>query len=321
MTDLTDRVGKVDVQGPMAAKILGKVLAAPETIFEKLPYFSFKGHFDANNRLADTVRLTGGTPVLLSRTGYTGEFGFEIYTTVRQVVKIWEQIFKAGQDLGLVACGLAARDSLRAGAVLPLSHQDIGNWSFVNHPWHFALPFNGSQTSFTKSFIGDKALLHVKTPEYTYAFVGKDLRKVSTEDQAKVLDFQGNEIGQVLTCVSDMGIGLYNGRIFSVASPNKPQDFRPRGLCCGFMKVKSQMKRHDIVFLKDKHRKIEVKIVEDIRPDRTARCRIEEIFSSRKQGNPESPKDIQELPIRSEFAAKQGVTKHEQANQRIGVPR
>jgi aminomethyltransferase len=278
VSDLTDKLGKIDVQGPMAARILSKVLAAPESVFEKMFYFSFKGHFDPSSPLADAVRLTDNTPILLSRTGYTGEFGFEIFVSPDKVVNTWEMIYQAGQAFGLTACGLAARDSLRGGAVLPLSHQDIGAWPFINHPWTFALPFNAEQTAFTKGFIGDQALLAKDDPEYTYAFVGADLRKVSTGDPAVVLDTTGTEIGIVLTCVTDMGIDHHQGRLFSIASPGKPQDFHPRGLCCGFIKVKAPLQPGTEVVLKDKRRKLRVAVVADIRPDRTARRPIQEML-------------------------------------------
>lgn len=276
VSDLTDKLGKIDVQGPMAAKILSKVMAKPESAFEKMFYFSFKGDFDPASPLADSVRLSDDTPILLSRTGYTGEFGFEIFVSPDKVVKTWEMIYQAGQEFGLMACGLAARDSLRGGAVLPLSHQDIGHWPFIHHPWPFALPFNDDQSGFTKSFIGDQALLTVDRPEYTYAFVGGDLRKVSTP--AKVLDLEGNALGTVLTCVSDMGIGYHQGRLLSIGSPDKPRDFNPRGLCCGFVKVKLPLNPGAEVVLKDQRRKLKVTIVTDIRPDRTARRPIKEML-------------------------------------------
>lgn len=276
--DLTDKVGKIDVQGPMAAKILAKVLADPNSVFKKIPYFSFKGHFNATSPLSDTVRLTDGAPILLSRTGYTGEFGFEIFVSPDHTVKLWEMILDAGSDFELVPCGLAARDSLRSGAVLPLSHQDIGPWPFINHPWHFALPFNDDQTAFTKTFIGDQALLNIEASEYTYPFAGIDFRKVSVEDPAVVLDSEGHEIGRVLTCVTDMGIGRHGDRIYSIASPDKPEEFKPKGLCCGFVKVKSKMPPGQIVEIKDNRRKLKVTIVDDIRPDRTARHPIAELL-------------------------------------------
>jgi aminomethyltransferase len=278
INDLTDMVGKIDVQGPMAAKILSQVLAAPEKVFDKFPYFTFKGHFVAVSPLADTVRLNDDTPILLSRTGYTGEFGFEIFVAPEQAVNTWEMICRAGEDFGLTACGLAARDSLRGGAVLPLSHQDIGNWPFIHHPWPFALAFNADQSGFTKAFIGDKALLSATSAAFTYPFVGADLRKVATADPAVVVDANGNEIGTVLTCVSDMGIGLHEGQIVSITSPDQPPNFKPRGLCCGFVKVNAALSPGTALQLKDNRRKIKVTIVEDIRPDRTARRPIREML-------------------------------------------
>ena len=114
-----------------------------------------------------------------------------------------------GEEFGLIPCGLAARDSLRTGAVLPLSHQDIGAWPFINHPWHFALPFNSDETHFTKPFIGDKSLLNITHPEYTYPVAGDNVCKVCSADQSVVLDVDETAIGSVLTCVTDMGIGWY----------------------------------------------------------------------------------------------------------------
>lgn len=272
ITDLTDKLGKLDVQGPLAAKILMKILKDPENVFEKMPYFSFKGTFEAGSQ----VQLTDGTPLLLSRTGYTGEFGFELFISPEHFVKLWQMILTAGKDSGLISCGLAARDSLRGGAVLPLSHQDIGNWSFINNPWPFALPYDAEQTEFTKSFIGDDALMNLWEFEFTYPFAGNDLRK--TELPAAVLNDEGKEIGTVLTCVTDMGIGRHEGRIYSVASPDKPEGFVPKGLCCGFVKVKSKLDFGQTLHLKDKRRKISVTIAEDIRPDRTARVPIRQMI-------------------------------------------
>ena len=271
--DLTDKVGKIDLQGPLAAVILMKLLKGAEAVFEDMYYFTFKGHFDQESSLADTVRFIDGTPALLSRTGYTGEFGFEIFVKPEDLVNIWEMIFDSGQASGLLPCGLAARDSLRAGAALPLSHVDIGKWPFINNPWMFALPYNARFTGFTKSFIGDEALMHVDKHEFTYAFAGFDLRKVS-HDTAVVLDREGKDIGKILTCVTDMGIGRNDGRIFSISSPDKPDDFEPRGLACGFIKVNTELASGQVVELKDGRRKIEVMIVDDIRPDRTARRSI-----------------------------------------------
>jgi len=277
VTDMTDRFGKIDIQGPMAAKILSDVLVDAEKVFDAMPYFSFKGDPQSDCTEEHAVCLKDGTVILLSRTGYTGEFGFELFMAADKTVAAWEAIVDAGKPFGMVACGLAARDSLRGGAVLPLSHQDIGPWPFVHHPWPFALPWTADGTGFSKPFIGDRALLNGQTPCYTYAFVGPDLRKVSTQDPAVVINSTGNDIGRVLTCVSDMGIGYVDQQIFSIASPDRPEGFNPRGLCCGFIKVNEPLETGVQVQLKDNRRTIKVTIVDDIRPDRTARRLMSEM--------------------------------------------
>ncbi len=276
ITDLTDRLGKMDIQGPLCVEVMEKILEDPGLVFNKMPYFSFKGSFDKNGPGADHVKLKGNIPILLSRTGYTGELGFEIFLDPSQIIKAWEMILDAGEEFGVLPCGLAARDSLRAGAVLPLSHQDIGPWPFINNPWPFALPFNDDQSGFTKSFIGDKALFKAKDePPFTYPFVGSDLRKVSLP--AKVLGSDEKEIGDVLTCVTDMALGRVRGKIFSMASDDKPENFKPKGLSCGFVKVMEKLEPGNIIFLKDKRRKIEVIVTKDIRPARTARTALKKV--------------------------------------------
>jgi aminomethyltransferase len=269
-------VGKMDLQGPMSAKILRKVLQEPDRVLNHMGYFTFRGHFDRDSPFADT-RLVDGTHVLISRTGYTGEFGFEICAESSRLVGVWETILSAGREFGLIPCGLAARDSLRAGAVLPLSHQDIGPWPFINHPWSVALPFDESGAAFTKQFVGDRVLAMREHAEHTHAFVGFDPRKALPQDHPVVRDTNGQEIGVVLTCVADMAIDRHGDRIVSIASPDKPEDFRPRGLSCGFVRVTMKQRPGEIVELKDNRRAIKVMIVDDIRPDRTARRPMREM--------------------------------------------
>jgi len=275
--DLTGDVGKLDIQGPNAARILMRVLKDPESVLGDMDYFTFKGHFDEQSPQADTF-LNNGTPVLLSRTGFTGEFGFELFIASAGLPGAWDLILAAGKDSALISCALAARDSLRAGALLPLSQQDMGPWPFINHPWHFALPYNDDGTAFTKEFIGSGVLALKETAEHTLPFAGFDPRKVDIHTPARVLDAMGNEIGTVLTCVADMAIARHNSRIYSLASPDKPPDFKPSGLSCGFVRVKSPLPTGELVELADNRRKIKVMIVNDVRPDRTARRPIREMM-------------------------------------------
>jgi glycine cleavage system T protein (aminomethyltransferase) len=283
ISDLTGQVAKIDLQGPAAARILRDVLDDAQTALTAMPYFSFKGHFDPAAPGSETIRLSDGTPVLLSRTGYTGEFGFEIFIAPDRVVGLWDTLLTAGRNSGLVPCGLAARDSLRTGAVLPLSHQDIGPWPFIHHPWSFALPWDDDHRRFTKSFIGAEALFATDAAAYTSPFAGYDLRKIATEG-AMVIHDDNHSPGRVLTCATDMGIGRLDGRIISVNSPDRPADFSPRGLCCGFVQTAAPLEPGRVIQLKDKRRAIKVEIVDDIRPHRTARRPLEEMLQ--KGGRP-----------------------------------
>jgi aminomethyltransferase len=267
--DLTDKVGKVDIQGPASIKIMAKVLKNPEAVYDKLPYFSAKGHFDPASTLAGQAQMLDGTPILVSRSGYTGEVGFELFVERDQNVKLWDAIMAAGAEFGLTACGLAARDSLRAGAVLPLSHQDIGHWPCIHNPWPFALPFTPSGDGFTKAFLGSAALDKAADAPYTLTFVGHDLRKVEAHGAKVFLD--GKEIGTVLTCVTDMAIGRHEGRIYSIATPDKPAGLAIKGLSCGFIKVGPRLAPGTAVEIRDAKRAIQVQIETDVRPDRTAR--------------------------------------------------
>ena len=277
LSDLTDKVGKMDLQGPQAPKIMATLLQDPGAVFDGMVYFSFKGHFAPDAPTATMVRLIDGTPLMLSRSGYTGEVGFEIFIEPVRLPTVWEMILQAGEAHGAKPCGLASRDSLRAGAMLPLSHQDIGRWPYVHHPWRVALPYRPDGTGFTKSFIGDAALLAVENPAYTYAFVGNDLRKVSAPE-AVVREPGGARIGGVLTCATDMAIGRHADRIYSLTSPDTPEGFTPRGLSCGFVKVDRPLEPGQRLELDDTRRKITVTVVEDLRPDRTARRPLREFL-------------------------------------------
>ena len=268
VSPVVPRLAKIDIQGPASVRLVANLLGgAAESVFEKFPYFSFKGEFDLSR---SDIRLDDGTPVLLSRTGYTGEVGFELFLPLDTAEAIWDRVLADGENMGVLPCGLAARDSLRTGAVLPLSHQDIGPWPFVNHPWPFALPLNEDGT-FGKDFFGREAL-HPETTPHTLPFVGFDPRRVEPAD-AKVLR-DGAEIGGITTIVSDMAMGRVDGVAQSLSSPGIPENWSPRGLACGFVRVREKLAPGTAVVLKDARREITVEIAADIRPARTARKKL-----------------------------------------------
>jgi len=98
--NLSDNMGKIDLQGPCAQAILEKFLGA-ECSEELWPRFTFK---ELTFRNLD---------LLISRTGYTGEDGFELYMDSEQTPAVWKALLEAGKDKGLAPAGLGARDTLR----------------------------------------------------------------------------------------------------------------------------------------------------------------------------------------------------------------
>ncbi|GAB6190354.1 aminomethyltransferase family protein [Desulfocastanea catecholica] len=273
--DLTDRLGKMDIQGPESARVLTKILRDPAAVFDRMVYFSCKGGFDGL-RTSPPVELVDGTPVLISRTGYTGEFGFELFVAIDRLAALWSMVLEAGRDKGVLACGLAARDSLRAGAVLPLSHQDIGPWPFLHNPWPFALAYNDDNTTFSKDFIGATALLQSTWSKHTLPFAGYDPRKIGAGGESFVTTEAGERLGTILTCTTDMAIGRVDGEIVSMAADS---EFQAKGLCCGFVLLDKKCSPGDQVILTDGKRKIKVEIRSDVRPNRTARMPIGQMLA------------------------------------------
>ena len=105
-TDISSTVGQIALQGPNAKSILMKI-AKEEDIPKK--YYSCTPHATA-----------AGIPCILSKTGYTGENGYEIYMAADKAPELWEALMEAGKDEGLLPCGLGARDTLRLEAGMPL---------------------------------------------------------------------------------------------------------------------------------------------------------------------------------------------------------
>ncbi len=118
VTDQSDETALIAVQGPRALEILeataGLASASP---LEPLKYYwSVEGDFtDAD----------GSAPVLIGRTGYTGEDGFELYIDADRAESLWRALSSAGAEFGLVAAGLACRDTLRLEAGMPLYGHEL----------------------------------------------------------------------------------------------------------------------------------------------------------------------------------------------------
>lgn len=136
ITNISDETVLLALQGPLAERILQKLTSAP---IQDLKAFHFieearvggvrmsdKGSLSGETgevSLTDKVNL--GVTALISRTGYTGEDGFELYAHYDAAPYLWNELLAAGEAEGLMPVGLGARDTLRFEARLPLYGQEL----------------------------------------------------------------------------------------------------------------------------------------------------------------------------------------------------
>ena len=142
--DASGRQSLIAVQGPNAEAIVSK-LAADEATAQAVAELKY---------YAAVKLVLGGIDVLLARTGYTGEDGFELIIENEDAAALWEKTVEAGKDHELVPCGLAARDSLRLEAGMPLYGNEL---SLERTPFDAGF---GPVVSFKKEedFVGREAL-------------------------------------------------------------------------------------------------------------------------------------------------------------------
>ncbi len=113
LEDISSQVAQLALQGPKAMDILRKV-AKEEDIPEK--YYTCR--FD---------RMIDGMRCVISKTGYTGEDGVEIYISAEHAPKLWNLLLENGREEGLIPCGLGARDTLRLEASMPLYGHEMND--------------------------------------------------------------------------------------------------------------------------------------------------------------------------------------------------
>jgi len=111
LTNASEEWGQLALQGPNSEKILRKVCDE-----QYIPAGYYTCIFGGELK---------GIPVMISRTGYTGEDGFEIYMPADKAPDMWEILIEAGSEDGLIPCGLGARDTLRMESAMPLYGHDI----------------------------------------------------------------------------------------------------------------------------------------------------------------------------------------------------
>lgn len=111
LTNASDAISQLAVQGPLALKAMQKLTSEP---IEDMEYYTFK-----------VLEFNGIQDVILSTTGYTGSGGCEIYMKNEDAVTIYKAVFKAGEEFGIKPIGLGARDTLRLESGFCLYGNDI----------------------------------------------------------------------------------------------------------------------------------------------------------------------------------------------------
>jgi aminomethyltransferase len=178
---LSDDFTQIAIQGPKGVNLLQKLT-------------------DADLSAVKFYWLTRGTVcglknILIARTGYTGEDGFEIYIPADEATgtRVWNEVLEAGKEFGALPCGLGARNTLRLEAKLPLYGHEISDTINV---WEAGLD------RFIKmekpEFIGRTALERAKAEGLKRTLVGLEMvERGIARDEYKVLDEAGKEIGYV----------------------------------------------------------------------------------------------------------------------------
>jgi aminomethyltransferase len=179
--NLSDDFTQIAIQGPKAVNLLQTLTDAD--LSKVKFYWVTRG------------KLCGLSDILMGRTGYTAEDGFEIYVPSDEETsaRVWNEILATGKEFGVIPCGLGARNTLRLEGKLPLYGHEISDTINV---WEAGLDrFCKMEKS---EFIGRAALEMAKAAGVTRTLVGLEMvDRGIARDEYKVQDESGREVGYV----------------------------------------------------------------------------------------------------------------------------
>lgn len=168
---------QIALQGPKANEIFSKFLGKE---LDSIQYYHF------------VILEYQGEEILVSRTGYTGEDGFEIYSSIPLGLKLWNELLVSGKPYGLLPCGLGARDTLRIEAKYPLyGHELNDRWTPVESGIGWIVKEKKN------SYFSSEKILSQKKNGVASKIVSFALTEAGVpRENFRVLDSQGNEIGK-----------------------------------------------------------------------------------------------------------------------------
>jgi len=173
----SNEYGQLAVQGPEAKNIINKL---SDIDLDSMKYYCF------------ACGEVAGKEVILSRTGYTGELGYEIYLQKEDAVEVWNKIMEVGKEYGLAPIGLGARDTLRLEMKYCLYGNDI---SKDTHPLEAGIGWTVSLDK--EDFIGKDALVKHEEEGYDRKLVGFKLLGRGIPRHGYKVEHEGEEIGEV----------------------------------------------------------------------------------------------------------------------------
>ncbi|MEO4052404.1 glycine cleavage system aminomethyltransferase GcvT [Solibacillus sp. CAU 1738] len=181
ITNRSNEFAQIALQGPLAEQVLQTLT---NTNLQDIKYFKFQ----------DNVEIAGHS-VLVSRSGYTGEDGFELYGAPEAIKDLWNKILTAGKDQGVVPAGLGCRDTLRFEACLPLYGQEL---SKDISPLEAGIGFAVKLQKEPK-FIGQEALIAQKEAGLARKSIGVEMIGKGIPRHGYKVFKNGAEIGEVTT--------------------------------------------------------------------------------------------------------------------------
>ena len=191
--DISDETYMLAFQGPKAPEIMDRLTRTDLALMARF------------SAVQDRVF---GVPVLLGRTGYTGEDGFELFFPAEAAREVWEGILAEAEADGVKPIGLAARDSLRFEACMPLYGHEIDAYTTpVEAGLGFAL-------SLEKEFIGRDALLKQKLEKSERALVGFEMVDRGVPRDGYEVGVDGVVVGRVTTGMFAPSLEKYLGMAY-----------------------------------------------------------------------------------------------------------
>lgn len=170
--------GQIAVQGPKSFLLLEKLFPARLRDLKSFHFMSTEYE---------------GAPVIVARTGYTGEAGVEIFVPASKTASLWRELLEKGEDLGVQPIGLGARDTLRTEMKYPLYGNDIGD---DTNPFEAGLGWVVKLEA--KDFLGKAVLIEKKAEGPKKKWVGfKMLERGIPRHGYKTFSFDNQEIGEV----------------------------------------------------------------------------------------------------------------------------